>query len=580
MKVLKKTFLILILTLTLIISGCSFFKKSFKRFTKELFLDMMSSPIDANFLIKDLESYGLTKLKVQPLSFSKEEATLYYNYLKYQKQMLKTYDYQKLTSEEQFTYDVLLDFFEVSLSYENFFYYSNPLGSYLGYQAQLPLILAEYHFYTRKDIENYLEYLRITLDSFTNIIAFEKKKVEKGLGMNDTMIDGIIEQCENFLNAEENYLIPVFRDKIEKVDFLTLEEKTSYQSKNTEYINKHFLPAYQFLIDEVKKLKGKALNNQGIAHFKKGKEYYQVLFRDATGTKMSVTEAESYLENKFDQEYAEFIRIFSQNPHFYEQLGELNIFPNNTYQETINFYKSNYDKDFPEIASFDVKIENIHESLEENSSPAMYFLSPIDADVTEVIYVNDKMFADDSTYAFFTLAHEGIPGHLLQHLVLKNSSLPEIRKIMNYKAYSEGWAIYVENYVGKYLDLNQDLLKIYHINDRLTYVFFCLADIGINYQGWSLEEFSEVMQEFFNLTPQEEEQIYYQLIEIATNYLEYYFGYYQLIDLKEDFFRLAETKGLANLDYEFHTFYLESGPTPFYILKERINTYLEKRIEP
>ena len=89
---------------------------------------------------------------------------------------------------------------------------------------------------------------------------------------------------------------------------------------------------------------------------------------------MSVTEAESYLENKFDQEYAEFIRIFSQNPHFYEQLGELNIFPNNTYQETINFYKSNYDKDFPEIASFDVKIENIHESLEENSSPAMYFL--------------------------------------------------------------------------------------------------------------------------------------------------------------------------------------------------------------
>ena len=40
-----------------------FFKKSFKRFTKELFFDMMSSPIDANFLIKDLESYGLTKLK-------------------------------------------------------------------------------------------------------------------------------------------------------------------------------------------------------------------------------------------------------------------------------------------------------------------------------------------------------------------------------------------------------------------------------------------------------------------------------------------------------------------------------------
>jgi uncharacterized protein (DUF885 family) len=124
--------------------------------------------------------------------------------------------------------------------------------------------------------------------------------------------------------------------------------------------------------------------------------------------------------------------------------------------------------------------------------------------------------------------------------------------------------------------MDQDLLALYHLNDELTYVALCLADIGINYHGWSLAEFEDFIGGYFSMSASEVEDLYYRLIEVASNYLEYYFGYYQLLDLKEKFFKKAAKHGLDS-DYHFHEFYLQTGPAPFYILEEEIDRYLKSR---
>ncbi|NLD26841.1 MAG: DUF885 domain-containing protein, partial [Acholeplasmataceae bacterium] len=72
------------------------------------------------------------------------------------------------------------------------------------------------------------------------------------------------------------------------------------------------------------------------------------------------------------------------------------------------------------------------------------------------------------------------------------------------------------------------------------------------------------------------ESYYYRLVEIATNYLEYYFGYFQLVDLKEEFFKQARALGIGTTDLAFHTFYLQMGPAPFSILKKQIPSFLKK----
>ncbi|HHX79766.1 MAG TPA: DUF885 domain-containing protein [Acholeplasmataceae bacterium] len=543
---------------------------------EQLFLDLVSSPLDANFLVKDGEVYGFENLTVEPLTFSKEAEAEYYQKLRSIKEELENFNYQKLDPARKLTYRVVLDYLELSLSFEDYYYYNKPLGSYLGYQAQLPLVLSEYHFYTKRDLENYFDYLKTTQTTFENIIAYEKEKAANGFGMNDREIDGIIKQCEDFLAAEENYLITIFNKKIEDLPFLSIDEKNLYRKENQNLVMNKFLPAYSYLTKELKKLKGKAVNKQGLAHFEKGKDYYQILFRDATGSKMKVSEAYEYLDNKFKAGFKSLLELLRKEPDIYDRVETLEVFLNKSYQETFNFYLENYADDFPKIGNVQVRIENIHASLEENSAPAMYFLSPIDAEVTEVIYVNKNLFRERPTYAFFTLAHEGIPGHLLQHSILKNSSLPKIRKLIGYSAYSEGWATYVETYVGKYTEVESNLLLAYHLNDELSYTYLCLADIGINYYGWSFPKFKEFINQLYNFSDKEAEDIYYQLIEVATNYLEYYFGYYKLLDLKAKFMEASKNLNLKNSDYEFHKFYLETGPAPFYILEEELEIYLNQ----
>lgn len=567
----------LILIFIFVISGCSGKDRGrFDAFMEQLFLDLVSSPLDANFLVKDGEVYGFENLTVQPLSFSKEARDEYYQEIKNTKAELLKFNYNKLDSARQLTYCVVLDYLELALSFEDYYYYDKPLGSYLGYQAQLPLVLSEYHFYTKKDIENYFDYLKTTQTTFENIIAYEKEKAANGFGMSDQQIDGIIKQCEDFLSAEENYLITIFNKKLEDLSFLSIDEKNLYRKENQTLVKNQFLPAYAYLAKELEKLKGKAVNKQGLAHFEKGKDYYQILFRDATGSNLTVPEAYEYLDEKFKQGFQRLLELLKREPDIYDRVETLEVFLNYSYQDTFNFYLENYRDDFPEIGDVQVRIENIHSSLEENSSPAMYFLSPIDAEVTEVIYVNKNLFRERPTYAFFTLAHEGIPGHLLQHSVLKNSSLTNIRKLIGYSAYSEGWATYVETFVSKYIDIDSNLLLAYHLNNELSYTYLCMADIGINYYGWSFPKFKEFIGQLYNFSDKEAEDLYYQLIEVATNYLEYYFGYYQLLDLKAKFMETAENLNLKNPDYEFHKFYLETGPAPFYILEEEMEIYLKK----
>lgn len=577
MRKVKIYVIVLILSLIFVISGCSRKDRGrFDAFMEQLFLDLVSSPLDANFLVKDGEVYGFENLTVEPLTFSKEVEAEYYQKLRSIKEELENFNYQKLDPARKLTYRVVLDYLELSLSFEDYYYYNKPLGSYLGYQAQLPLVLSEYHFYTKRDLENYFDYLKTTQTTFENIIAYEKEKAANGFGMNDREIDGIIKQCEDFLAAEENYLITIFNKKIEDLPFLSIDEKNLYRKENQNLVMNKFLPAYSYLTKELKKLKGKAVNIQGLAHFEKGKDYYQILFRDATGSKMKVSEAYEYLDNKFKAGFKSLLELLRKEPDIYDRVETLEVFLNKSYQETFNFYLENYADDFPKIGNVQVRIENIHASLEENSAPAMYFLSPIDAEVTEVIYVNKNLFRERPTYAFFTLAHEGIPGHLLQHSILKNSSLPKIRKLIGYSAYSEGWATYVETYVGKYTEVESNLLLAYHLNDELSYTYLCLADIGINYYGWSFPKFKEFINQLYNFSDKEAEDIYYQLIEVATNYLEYYFGYYKLLDLKAKFMEASKNLNLKNSDYEFHKFYLETGPAPFYILEEELEIYLNQ----
>ncbi|MFA6627341.1 MAG: DUF885 family protein, partial [Bacilli bacterium] len=182
----------------------------------QLFLDMLGTdPMNINFTLYHPETYGLEDCVVEAYTFSEEDEAEYFQELKDMKASIEAFPDEDLSEEQVLDKVVLLDYLDHQLGYEGFYYYGTNLGSYLGYQAQLPIILAEYRFDDLTDIENYFDYIEVTEQTFSEIIKFEKEKAVLGMGLTDVIIDRVIEQCDSFISAEECYLIPVFNSKID-----------------------------------------------------------------------------------------------------------------------------------------------------------------------------------------------------------------------------------------------------------------------------------------------------------------------------------------------------------------------------
>lgn len=67
-------------------------------------------------------------------------------------------------------------------------------------------------------------------------------------------------------------------------------------------------------------------------------------------------------------------------------------------------------------------------------------------------------------------------------------------------------------------------------------------------------------------TPHRSTKLYLQLLEEPGNYLKYYLGYLEICKLKESALALSSNWSL----YDFHNWFLTTGPAPFSILTEHL----------
>ena len=325
MKNIKRIVCSLILVLSFIVlSGCRIEqpKENFVPFTDSIFRTLVGNDeLTSNYLFNNPEDFGLERYEPSLPTPGKTEAlgvliiNLYFG-------QINGFKYDELNTDEQITYDIIVDLLaDINSKTSEMSYLSNDyLGSYLGYQAQLPLLLSEYHFRDKLDVENYFKYLDLVPETFKKYVDFEIEKADNGYGMPDFVIDKVVSQCESFVNdakSGEHFMISVINKKIEGLDFLTYEEKENFKSINIEKVNGPLINGYEYVRDNLPKLKGRATNNMGLAHYVKedgttiGKNYYEIAFKKAVGYDISVDEAITYIEGKL-------AKYEAQKDHFKE----------------------------------------------------------------------------------------------------------------------------------------------------------------------------------------------------------------------------------------------------------------------
>ena len=542
-------------------------QESFDAFTDEIFAsDITENIINLHWTLAFPENFGIKDYKMSLGDFSEEYEEESFEELRDMLKRLEGFDRNVLTGEQQLTYDIMKTYGEDTLKTEGFRLYYDYLSPTNGVQSYLPTLLAEYKFYKEQDVSDYLEILGLFPDYFADLISFATEQADAGFFMPDFEADKVIDQCRQFMaDPDTHYMIDSFNLRLDETDFLSEEDKAVYREENERLIKDTVIPAYGYLAEELGKLKGSAENDAGLYYFENGREFYELLVRDSTGSDKSVEEIEDMILNKM-QEDMETIWNMSLDVETFDQMMECPVALEDPY-EVLNLLKEGISKDFPVPDELPFEVNYVPASMEEYMNPAYYILPPIDYLENNVIYINNAHSTDDIEQ-FVTLAHEGFPGHLYQTTYFYGKNPSAIRKLFGFSGYSEGWGTYAEMYAYRLAGIDDDMILLNELNKSYSFALYCLADIGINYEGWTFED----TQSFLGLDEETCREVYEILVEEPALYLAYYGGYLEFMELREK----AEDALGEQFDLKkFHTFLLDIGPAQFEIIEDRLDGWLD-----
>ena len=543
------------------------------------FVDMVNADsITLNYSLANPEEYGVT-----PTDATYGEIDMSEESMEQDKQdtldsikEMEDFDYSLLTEEQKFTYDILYDVTETNLMSYDYMYLYEPFAYTSGVHSNMPIVLAEYNFYDKQDVEDYLTLLTLTPDYFSECLDFEKVKSEKGLFMSSHSANEVIRQCAEFTaKPEENLLIETFEDKIRQVDGLSESEIQEYIKTNHDNVVNYIIPAYQSVIDTFKQLKNTGNNDLGLCYLEGGKEYYAYLLRSKTGTDKTPEEVidllDDAIEDTMSDLYSQLFSDYEAYNDYFTAIDEETLYEDFDYKETIEFFEDAVDDRFPEIPDIDFKVTPVHKSLENIVSPAFYMTPPLDDYEHNSIYINQGTSSSQSLWS--TLAHEGVPGHMYQFVYFLSSDPEPIRTLLDFTGYQEGWATYVEMMSFDYYDKydNPAYAAFESANSRLNLLVSARVEIGVNYEGWDLEDTKNYLSSNGFMADAAQDIIDYVVAE-PGNYQMYCTGWLEFEGLKD----YAEDELGDKFDEkEFHKVILDAGPCQFYLLRNKVEQYVQ-----
>lgn len=550
-------------------------QSDFEKFLHDLFIDEMtsSSSISLHFSIEHPENFDMEKPKPnwgEELNYkdtSANEAEL-----KDTLNKLKTFDYDALTYEQQLIYDIFKEYLEDEQDAAGYLLFTSAFAPMSGLQSELPIIFSEYDFLEKADIDDYISLLNTSYSYVKSMCDYELYRMEKGYALSNYSIKKIIDQCNEFINANPNCIRPIFESKLKDFGELTDEEISSYMEQFDKGLNEQLIPGYKLIITTLETIEKSNPSKGGLCNYENGKDFYEYLVKNNSGSDRSVDDLNKLINNKMTEYLDTITGLSMQNPSLLTDMEEYEYFTDDP-SEMLDHLIDALEEDFPAATNDKYTINYVPKSLESTMNPAYYLVPPIDNPNRNNIYINNY-----EEYAhmdlFPTIAHEGFPGHMYQTTYFYSLNPHYIRSLLSFNGYVEGWAKYIELcYSYTYSGMDKNLAKAYECNDAFGFALYCLCDIGINYLGWDYDDTASFLATYVGSDKDVIEEIYYTMIDEPTVYMRYYVGYLEIDSLKED---AMKDLGSAFDIKEFHRFILEIGPCQFEIIEDRMEDWIDR----
>jgi uncharacterized protein (DUF885 family) len=186
-----------------------------------------------------------------------------------------------------------------------------------------------------------------------------------------------------------------------------------------------------------------------------------------------------------------------------------------------------------------------------------------------VFVINLARPSDLATWRLPTLAHhEGVPGHHFQFGAARREDLPLFRRLPQFSAYTEGWALYAEQVadeIGCYQD--DPFGRIGYLQSELFRAGRIVVDTGLHHKRWTREQAVAWMVSTIGETPGETAREIDRYCVYPGQACSFKAGANAIVAARE---AARRRLGAAFDVRRFHDQVLGAGPVPMTVLAQQI----------
>ncbi|MBQ1396558.1 MAG: DUF885 domain-containing protein [Eubacterium sp.] len=551
---------------------------AFDEFLDKVFREGMEADfMTMHFSVVDYKSYGIEKPTVDlgeiAYAFDQEN----FDYMEDQLKELQSFDYSKLSLRQQYDYDALEYSLYETLASLPYYRYNFLFSSGSNIPEALTGNFTDYTFYDAESVDDYLTCLADVDRYLDDCLTYTDAQAKDGLPPMDSWIDYTEDTCKGVLNkTEDNALITTFDERIDALSFLDDSQKAAYKEKNKGIVLDEVLPAYKKVQEQIETYRGKA-DAEDYVLCNLDKDYAELTYMLAGSSNDGMDEIFQGIKDHLSEMEASYSDLLYDDKAqaLYEKASGGQVEPLELVsRECLDYLKGALKSYYPDLGDVEYDVQELDPDTAPATAVAYYWSSPVDNQDQNIIRTNpNNMIPGFETYG--TLAHEGFPGHLYQHVFYQRTDPHEFRSVISFIGYTEGWAVNAQKYAFRFGGIDNDVAAdALYFEDAYYFALYSIVDIGVNYYGWTAEDVLDYFRKesvFFQLERSDAKEIRDFMIEMPGVYCSYGLGSMQFAALEESTKKAMGDK----FDYPaYHEVLMKHGPQPFQILRSAVDDYI------
>lgn len=443
---------------------------------------------------------------------------------------------------------------------------------------------------SRSDVETYIKRLETAAAHFDDAKANARRGIATGFIQPRVVTEHTLRQMREQaqLPADEDI---AFKPLLSLPDSISKRDQDRFRARAREMIEKKVRPAQQAFVEMIEtEYLPQARESLAITDVPDGRDYYLFLVRKFTTTDLTPEEIHeigrrevSLLRAEMEKEMkaagwqgslAGFIEFLRNDPQFYAKSREELLLKAAGIAKEIDGEIPRFFRTPPRLT---YNVSEVPRAIEDNYTTARYNLGSLEAGIAGSFVVNTSHLNQRPLYELTDLAlHEGVPGHHLQIAIRQESDIPGFRRHFQFDAYTEGWAHYAE-----WLGLEMGVYKTPYDRFGLLSAYMwracrLVADTGIHWLGWSLEEAGKCFHENSALAPRNIETELRRYVAWPGQALSYKIGELKIRELRAR----AEAELGEGFDIRlFHDMILWGGDLPLDLLEEQTDRWIATQLE-